>query len=584
MNVVRHVGMPTASHAIFSVLLAVFSFPGAVKGEGMPDIQTLVDAAAAHGQSFVEIPPGIYRIAETLHFEDLKHFEIRAAGVTLVKTTRGEALRILRCSNLKVSGMTFDYAPLPFTQGTITEISPDATFLDFQIHTGYPPVTPEMSAISPRHYFDARTRLWKDDCNYYSCPKLEILETGKVRAKFDRPQTGVKPGDFIALDRRSLEKAACVSIRSCTGRIEFEDVAIHASGGLTFVGRYCEEAVVFRGVKIERGPRPQGATEDRLLSSDADGVNFAYCRKGPVLENCDFSFMGDDSLNVHGALFPVMRVLSPTRILISRGDGPDELEGVFRVGDDMEILAATTFEKIGGVPCASIKKMSSDQGISGSEVARYFPEFKNSKKPAAVFQIDFQQPVDFLKPGQWVEFPGLNCPYFAVRNSTFHDHRARGLRIMGSHGVVEGNRFERIGSAAIQIGPEYQYWRESGWVRDVQIRNNTFKDIGFGGDFKGGWCYTPGVISVCARTDSQKPPFPRGNEDVVIDDNTIDGCPASGIHAYGVNRLIIRNNTIRNTNTGDTSHTGEDFQLSARHAIELEGVSNPVIDHNRLPE
>lgn len=546
------------------------------------DIQALAVQAAAQGKHRVDIPAGTYRVSEPISLKNLKDMEIWATGVLLIKTKVGEALTVSRCKNLKIIGLKFDYDPIPFTQGTIVAVSSDGLQVDFEIHAGYPPLTADMLGTSARHYFDAETRLWKEGINHFTRPKIELLGEKKGRALFDRPQTGVKPGDYLTFDRRKLDKSPCISIRNCPGKVEFEDVTIYAAGGLAIVGRYCEDQVVFRRVKIERGPRPIGATEDRLLSTDADAINFAYCRKGPLLENCDFSFMGDDSLNMHGIALVVLRVVSPTCVLVSRGDGPEDFAKHVRTGDRIDILMPKTFEKLGQAACESFKTMTDSGNIRSEEVAAYFEDFKNSKVPPTVFQINFKEPVSYIKTGQWLEFPELNCPGFIVRNSTFHDHRARGLRIMASHGLVEGNRFERIGSAAIQIGPEWQYWREAGWVKDVQVRNNKFKDIGIGGDFTSARCYTPGVISIVSRTDAQSPPYPREQEDIVIEGNEIDGSPASAIHAYGVNRLVISNNIIKRVNTGDVMRTGRDFQLSARHAIELEGVSNPVVNANQL--
>ena len=51
---------------------------------------------------------------------------------------------------------------------------------------------------------------------------------------------------------------------------------------------------------------------------------------------------------------------------------------------------------------------------------------------------------------------------------------------MSSNGLIEGNRFERIRSSAIDIGNEYPHWAEAGWAENIVIKNNTFKDVGVG--------------------------------------------------------------------------------------------------------
>lgn len=571
----------------FRVLAAAMLLSAAINASAQediapPDVQALINQATTEGKTQVVIPPGTYRISKPIALRNVQNLEILAKGVEILNTRVGETLTISGCANVKVIGLSIDHEPLPFTQGTITAIGQDRRTMEFELHEGYPLLGPEMLSTSARHFFDGKTRLWKKDANAFNRPKLEVVDGRRGRAVFDRPQNNVEIGDFVAFDRRRVDKSPCISIRSCPGTVVLEDITLYSAGGLAVVGRHCDEQVVFRRFKIERGPRPAGATQDRLLSVDADGINFAYCRKGPLLEDCEFSFMGDDAMNVHGMLLPILRVLSPTSVLVSRGKESDEFSRTIRNGDKIELLRPGTFERIGEAQCKSMTMLPDSKGISNTDVAKYFENLKNREGEPTVFQIDFSEPVDFLGVGQWLEFPDLNCPGFVVRNNYFHDHRARALRIMASDGLVEGNRIERTGAAAIQIGPELQYWREAGWVSNVTIKGNRFHDIGIGGEMVLDSTYALGVISVTARTDTSRPPYPREQDNIVIEGNEIAGSPGSGIHAFGARRISIRDNIISGTNTADSSTAGSKFQLSARLPIELEGVSDPVVENNKI--
>ena len=66
---------------------------------------------------------------------------------------------------------------------------------------------------------------------------------------------------------------------------------------------------------IKPGPTPDGATEPRMISTCADGLNIAFATKGPTIEGCHFSFMGDDSVNLHGATFVVLEQKAPNELL-----------------------------------------------------------------------------------------------------------------------------------------------------------------------------------------------------------------------------------------------------------------------------
>ncbi|CAN5779214.1 hypothetical protein BH09VER1_BH09VER1_17530 [soil metagenome] len=547
-------------------------------------LEIQIEEAIARGDKQMKLPLGMVRLDDTLRITGARDFELLGEGTTLVMSVPKEILSIDQCANFRIKGVTIDYDPLPFTQGTVTAVSKDNMEFEFEIHEGYPDLKPDMQAGVARHFFDKDTRLWKAGTNSFAAPKLEIVSPRKGRAifsKYSGPQAGVVVGDLICFDRRMLGLGSGIAIHGCPGTVEFEDVKVHASPALAFVGRACEGQVVLRRVKIERGPRPANATQDRLLSTNADGVNFAYCRTGPLVENCDFSFMGDDSVNLHGPFLEIIRVISPGEILAGKPGGANDFYEHIKKGDAVEIVGGTAFEKLGEVPFQSISKAVVGDNVTAEETK----DLKDPMgKPNAftVFRLTFGKGADFTKAGQWLNFPALNCPNFTIKDSYFHDHRARGLRIMASNGVITNNRFERIARAAVQLGPELSHWREAGWVENVTISNNTLKDIGFSKDFTGANCYAPGAISVCAATDAKSPPYPQGNENITIDSNTIDGCMVSGIHAYATNKLIVRNNTISRVNLADCSVAGSAYQLSARHAIELDGVGNPIVQDNKL--
>ncbi len=546
-------------------------------------LQALIDEAIRSQKKELELPANTtYRLTKTLFISNARDFALKANNSTILMTVPGEALSISKSVNLQIKGLNVDYDPLPFTQGTVTSTAEDGTSLELVIHEGYPLLKPDMAAGVPRHFFDPKTRQWKQNSNFFNHAQLNISADGhKAKATFPQPQVDVKVGDLIAFDRRGLDRFAAVSIKKCSD-VELQDVHIFAAPGLAFVGRHNKGRVTFRGVKIERGPKPVGATEERLLSSNADGVNFAYCRVGPILENCDFSYMGDDSLNVHGTFAPVLRIKSPTELIVALPRKPEDTWSSMEEGDEVISLEEGAFGVVGKSRLKMVDALPSREDVTLKEIAQCFAEYKNPTAPYTLYQITLTQPLPGIKRGQWLEFPSTGCPRFIVRNSYFHDHRARGLRIMACGGIVEGNRFERIGSSAIQAGPELKYWREAGWVRGLRIAKNQIRNIGFSGELLGPGSYNPGAIAVCIRNDKGTPPWPRGNEDIAIEENVIEDCPVSGIHAYGANRLIIRNNILRRVATQPSSESGKANQLYCQKAIDLDGVSNPEISGNEV--
>ena len=124
-----------------------------------------------------------------------------------------------------------------------------------------------------------------------------------------------------------------------------------------------------------------------------------------------------------------------------------------------------------------------------------------------------------VKAGLFFDIPAIGANGFEIRDSHFHDHRGRALRIMASDGVIENNRFERIKHAAITVGAEYGYWREAGWVENIQIRNNQIRDIGCNMMLQPD-SYANGAISVFARLEDYSGTF-KGNRNITITGNFV---------------------------------------------------------------
>ena len=108
----------------------------------------------------------------------------------------------------------------------------------------------------------------------------------------------IEIGDRIVLTIRS---GSAIRMNDCEN-VRIEDVTFLAAPGCAYLGRYMRGDNYYR-YTIKPGPPPPGATEPRLISTCADGLNIAFATKGPTIEGCRFSFMGDDSVNLHGVTF-----------------------------------------------------------------------------------------------------------------------------------------------------------------------------------------------------------------------------------------------------------------------------------------
>jgi hypothetical protein len=102
-----------------------------------------------------------------------------------------------------------------------------------------------------------------------------------------------------------------------SGSTTLIDLKLLASPGMGIMEDAGAGGTRLQTVSIVPGPRPKGATTDRLVSTNSDGSHFATVEHGPTIEDCTFSNTSDDAVNVHGFHYYVIQKTGPGRYLLS---------------------------------------------------------------------------------------------------------------------------------------------------------------------------------------------------------------------------------------------------------------------------
>jgi hypothetical protein len=268
------------------------------------------------------------------------------------------------------------------------------------------------------------------------------------------------------------------------------------------------------------------------MSSCADGFNYAAARAGPVLEHCRFSFMGDDSVNLHGPTFMVAEQISDREIIVGWRWNQEHLPWLIRPGDTVRRLASGSFSVLGEASLESFTHETRPESRWLETVRAHWPQ---APEIQGIFRLRLREPLACTS-GDAIDVPGINAPNFRIESCEFRDHRARGMRVAASHGMIRDNVFARIKWSGISVGPEYGYWREAGWVSDVTIRGNRFEAVNLGVDRE-----AAAVISVNGRGDAgaRWSTDCHGNERIVIEANRFDRCGGDPVHAEKADKVTI---------------------------------------------
>ncbi|MBO4954405.1 MAG: S-layer homology domain-containing protein, partial [Clostridia bacterium] len=289
------------------------------------DLQKMIEDAYNAGQKTLTLEKGAYRISavENIHLNlaNMKDFTLDGNGSTLLcQTPSGRGLYVDGCENVIVKNLNIDYEPLTMWQARVTAVKPDDLCLEIEIPLGYRIYEEDRRGFSD----EIHTQVYKPDgTSHYGVPsnqvnnfsKLEKIGDRKYRLKNARmTQLGIEVGDILAGGNRNSTKA-CVTI---TDSKECQFINMGAWGGsvgLGISGGY--GAHRFDNFRVEPGPRPLGAIEDRVMSSVADAAHINYMHIGPTIENSRFAGAGDDGFNCYGAFSRVAERKSDTEYVVA---------------------------------------------------------------------------------------------------------------------------------------------------------------------------------------------------------------------------------------------------------------------------
>jgi hypothetical protein len=515
----------------------------AAENEPATDMRSSVLAAIAQQRPQVVIPPGTYRLGPQgndgviLTLRHARNLEIVTDGVTLVCTKRIRAIMFDDCDHVTLRGLTVDYDPLTFTQGTVVAVADDVGWMDVKLDAGYPQVLNDRIVIC-----DPKTRFHKYGINHTWGTKASWKEPGIVRISLKDVARHVDLGDPVALSGGPDGGAAhAITIENRSSAITLKNVTLHCAPGMGIIESGSDVGVTLSGCRIVPGPKPAGATEERLLTTSWDGIQCKPARVGAQVEDCVIERCGDDSWSVPSTDFEVYQ-RKGAKLIISQPDANllvgdclmDRSNDVAKVQSMREIHLDTTT-----LDAQSLKTVQqSGPGIS----------------VACEVTLDKELPVG---PGQWLYNPSCRSKGFVFRNNRIYS-QGRGALVKVSDGMIEGNVF-RGGDKAIVVNPETL--SDAGPCDNLIIRNNVIRATGYHqampwSDEAGAVCISKGISSEIMF------------HNILISGNTFDSIDGLNLLISSAQGVVVRDNRFLNTHATDPGrHNGADRGIDATAVI-----------------
>ena len=144
--------------------------------------------------------------------------------------------------------------------------------------------------------------------------------------------------------------------------------------------------------------------------------------------------MGEDSVNLHGVTFVVLERKTPRELIVGWPYSREQLATVMPTGATVRRLRSGNYEVLGTARLTAFEPLRERNPEHLKIIQSVWP--RNEAGRGTAFRMSLAEPLG-AAPGDFLDVPDNNAPGFSIRDCVFEDHRARGLRIMASRGVIE---------------------------------------------------------------------------------------------------------------------------------------------------
>lgn len=360
--------------------------------------------------------------------------------------------------------------------------------------------------------------------------RTEKVANNVIRAYGMQAQYSLQVGTYYL--QRNF---ACISHAFDTTEshnVTFSGLKVYSAPGMAFVFGIESSHIFIDHCFV--GIRP-GEEDKRHISTQADGLHCLNTGGNIWVEGCDFSYMGDDAINIHDNVGVILDVLSSKSVLVQNNLLCEVGDTICFLSDDYTPIGFTA------------KITDKAPGSNNSWRLEFDKELTRDVK---VNGIVYNTKFDSSK--------------YYIHDSYFHCNRARGILAQASDGVIEDCRFYRIQGAAIRVVTEIAsgLWSEGTGVDTLVVRNNTFDRCNVN-DWSALIDIRTHVFGAAVETKIMK--------NLLFENNTFKDFPSDLFYICSAKDVIIRNNIIQNPTflvNGKTNRGRIFIEMSENVAVE----------------
>lgn len=495
------------------------------------------ELAVSPGTYSVSAPSGSMRAHIVL--PSLHNIVLDMSSTTIVAESRtGGGIYAGGLVNTTLRGLSLKYASPPSNTAVIVAMNVAAATVDVTVETGHPTEDWIAGTVAACNVFESETRLRRSLVNDIYVSSISSLGNGVYRVQVSNSGqlSRVITGDLLGC---RVPNGQMTVLLDAAINSTLQDVALY--GGPCFgILESGGSGNSYLNVSIRYPDAPPLATTRPLLSTSADGLHSSGARIGPRIENIVFEGMDDDGIAIHGRFSLVTDAASDGTHRLWLADASN----AFHVGD-MLALYDTTFAPTPTPLSPDYMPALFTVVAITPALSNYTPPFNVSKTmpsqklPANSYTIVHLS--SKLPPATTFDWVVVNTNAvgagYSIRNSTIRNHRARGMLLKGSNGIVEGNIITNSSLGGIIVTPEL-YWEEASYARNVTLRNNTITLTSSGIQSYGG-------IALGAVAPNGQLARASGHSLILIENNILVDAGYGPIWLNAAGNVILRGNVLK---------------------------------------
>ncbi len=324
------------------------------------------------------------------------------------------------------------------------------------------------------------------------------------------------------------------------------NVNVHYAEGMGLLAQRCNN-IELDGFNVCL----RGDDDPRYFTTQADATHFSQCKGLIRSENGLYEAMMDDAINVHGIYLKVKERIDERTLRCSYEHEQAWGFAWGDTGDSVCFVKANTMETLNhrNVIKSIHGQQTTDNGQQNSSTAgvkEFIISFE--KELPEEINADVAYGIENLS---WT-------PEVIFRNNIIRNNRARGALFSSPlRTVCEKNVFDHTSGTAILLCGDCNGWYESGAVRDLVIRKNTFINA-----LTNMFQFTNAVISIypeIPNLEGQTKYFHGGKPDaIVIEKNHFITFDKPLLYAKSVDGLIFRKNKVKRNNDYKAFHWNQE--------------------------